>query len=177
MDINDIECLIDEYGNIIYSFCRKLAINKDDADDLYQQTFLRALELRDKIAKDKNPKNFLITISISIWKNSIRKKARRNRIAPTINIDDYNSKDILEHIQGVEGEAITNELHREVNIIVSNLKDKFRVPIIMYYNAEVPIYDIAYSLKIPKGTVKSRLYRGRLLIKKELEARGYEGFT
>lgn len=113
LDINDIECLIDEYGDIIYSFCRKLAINKEDAEDLYQQTFLKALELRDKIEKNKNPKNFLITISISIWKNSIRKKVRRNRIAPTINIYDYDSKDILGNSQSIEGDIISNELQRE----------------------------------------------------------------
>lgn len=176
LELDEIEMMIQEQGQVIYGFCRRLTMNKDDADDLYQQTFLKAVEIRYKIRSNHNPKSFLIAIAISIWKNSIRKKARHNRIVPTINMEDTNSLEILDSHTNIEKQIINSELHHEVSTIVSNLKEKFKIPVIMYYNTELSIEDIAGTLKIPKGTVKSRLHKARLIIKEELEMKGYEGW-
>jgi len=78
----DIDSLVMLYGKAVYGFCLKLARNKDNADDLYQETFLKALELGTKIDKSNNPKAFLISIAVGLWKNNRRKYARRQRIAP-----------------------------------------------------------------------------------------------
>lgn len=59
--------------------------------------------------------------------------------------------------------------------MVGMLEDKFKIPIIMYYTAELSLEEISKALKIPKGTVKSRLHKARQIIKKELEDMGYEG--
>lgn len=171
-----MEKLIDLYGNIVYGFCRRLAINKADTDDLYQQTFLKAVEICDRIDINNNPKGFLISLSISIWKNDIRKKARRHRIAPTMNIEEDGWSNIPVNSISTEDIALSNELKSQVNIIVSNLKDSFRIPIIMYYNSDMSIADISDALRIPQGTVKSRLHKARLIIKKELEVKGYEEY-
>ncbi len=175
MTLEDIELLIDDHGKSIYSFCMKLTLNKEDTEDLYQQTFLKALELRDKIDKNNNPKSFLISIAINLWKNSKRKYARHNRIAPLIYVDNPESLDIADSTN-VENRAINNELESELITAVNNLKDKFRIPLLMHYNGDLSIEEIASALKIPKGTVKSRLHNGRLIIKNELEAKGYEGY-
>ncbi|WP_052356493.1 RNA polymerase sigma factor [[Clostridium] dakarense] len=174
MDLEDIESLIDEYGGIIYKFCIKLTQDKDDGEDLYQQTFLKAMELRDKLNKDKNPKSFLISVSIKLWKNYIRKNTRRNTIAQGINIDEYESLDIKDNKVNIENEIINKEIESEVNLVVSKLEDKFKFPIIMYYTAQMSVEEISKALKIPKGTVKSRLYKARIIIKDRLEAMGYE---
>lgn len=176
MGVSDIEKLIDLYGDIIYGFCRRLAINKSDTDDLYQQTFLRAVEVRDVIDIDNNPKGFLISLAVSIWKNDIRKKARHQRIAPIINIEDNTWSNIPTNSISIEDMVVSNELIDQVNIIVSNLDDRFRIPIIMYYNTDMSLAEISTSLKIPQGTIKSRLHKARLIIKKELEVKGYEGY-
>lgn len=62
MQSYELERIIDSYGNSIYSFCNKLTNNKTDADDLYQQTFLKALEICEKIDENKNVKAFLISL-------------------------------------------------------------------------------------------------------------------
>ena len=49
---------------------------------MYQDTFLKTLELLDKIQKDGNPKSYLLSVAIRIWKNRNRKINRRNSIAP-----------------------------------------------------------------------------------------------
>lgn len=173
MEVEDIENLIDEYGSYIYGFCRKLAINKDDSEDLYQQTFLKALEIRERIDKNNNPKNFLISISVNLWKNNIKKISRQNRIAPSISNSDRVSIDILDSTINIEAEVIYKDLEKNLNKVISLIKDKYRIPIIMYYNAEMQIEEIAKALRVPSGTIKSRLFKGRKLIKKELEGLGY----
>ena len=61
MDPVALEKYINEYGREVYSFCMYLTRNKEDADDLYQQTFLVAYE-KNSIDENKNPKSYLITI-------------------------------------------------------------------------------------------------------------------
>ena len=176
MDICDIEKLIDLYGNVIYGFCRRLTMNKSDADDLYQQTFLRALEIKEKIDINNNPKGFLISLAVSIWKNSTRKKARHYRIAPIVGVEEDDWLNTSTDSISIEDIVISNELTDEVNTIVSKLNDKFRIPIIMYYNGNMSIAEIATALQVPQGTIKSRLYKARLIIKNELEVKGYERY-
>lgn len=171
LEVKDLEILIDTYGNVIYGFCIKLTLNKADADDLYQQTFLKALEIKQKI-DNNNPKSYLISISIGIWKNQKRKQARHRRIIDNLYMDQVGF-DIWDEHSDISNTIYNKELQKQVNIIVSNLDDKFRLPILMYYNSDMCISEIASILKLPEGTVKSRLYTARQLIKKNLKERGY----
>ena len=81
MTKKELEICIAEYGKDIYSFCRQLTVSLQEADDLYQDTFLKALELIPKIDNNKNPKSYLLSIAVHIWKNKKRKFAWRKRIA------------------------------------------------------------------------------------------------
>ena len=56
----------------------------------------------------------------------------------------------------------------------AELKEKYRIPVYMYYSAEMSLEEIADALNIPKGTVKSRLHTARTIIGKKLEEHGYE---
>ena len=174
MELEDIEKIISEYGNVIYKFCIKLTGNKEDGEDLYQQTFLKAIELKHRIDKNNNPRSFLVSVAIKTWKNSVRKNNRRMLIIPSVNMNDYEVIDVKDTKTDTEEDIIKKETEYEVNLVVRKLDDKFRLPIIMYYTAQMSVDEIAKSLKIPEGTVKSRLHKARQIIKKELEDMGYE---
>ncbi|MFD3257186.1 RNA polymerase sigma factor [Paenibacillus lentus] len=170
MGIEELGDLIQQHGKVLYGFCYKLTGNKTDTDDLYQETFLKALELSHKIDRSQNPKAFLIGIAIRLRKNQRRKLAWRQRIAPTAELNGA----VETHCQAV-GEATPEEtvLSRERRILIRNavdkLSDKLRTPLYMYYTAEMSLDEIASVLKIPPGTVKSRLHQARKSIKKLLE--------
>ena len=89
-------------------------------------------------------------------------------------MNDYEVIDVKDTKTDTEEDIIKKETEYEVNLVVRKLDDKFRLPIIMYYTAQMSVDEIAKSLKIPKGTVKSRLHKARQIIKKELEDMGYE---
>lgn len=83
MKASDLSDIVEIHGDAIYIFCYFLTKDKAMSDDLYQDTFLKALEICHKIDPDKNPKSFIISIAIRIWKNKYRKLARQQKIITT----------------------------------------------------------------------------------------------
>lgn len=84
MTIQELEQCIALYGKDIYSFCRHLTKDKEYADELYQDTFLEAIKKLKDIRYQDNPKSYLLSIALRLWKNRVRKMAWRNRIAPQV---------------------------------------------------------------------------------------------
>lgn len=173
MNAGEIEKCIDNFGTDIYRFCLKLCADKADAEDLYQQTFLKALETEWTLDWEKNPKALFFSLTHNLWKSDRRKQARRNTIAPCSNFDDETEK-VLHTGESIEEGYLQKELITEVHQIIQTLPEKFQVPLILFYLSDCPIEQIATIIKKPPGTVKSRLFKGRNLIKKGLEDAGYE---
>lgn len=67
MTNSELERCIQEYGTDIYSFCRNLTYNQQEADDLYQDTFLKAVELCERIHMEENPKSYLLSVAVRVW--------------------------------------------------------------------------------------------------------------
>ena len=173
MDAREIEKCIDDFGTDIYRFCLKLCADKEDAEDLYQQTFLKALETERTLDWEKNPKSLFFSLAHNLWKSDRRKQARRNTIAPCSNFDDE-TETLLHSEERIEEGYLQKELITKVRQIIQTLPEKFQVPLILFYLSDCPIEQIAAIIKKPPGTVKSRLFKGRSLIKKRLEDAGYE---
>lgn len=79
MKQSEIEKCIAKYGKDLYSFCCYLTYSKMEADDLYQDTFVKVIELG-KIDMSDNPKSYLLSIAIRLWKNRRRKLERRRHV-------------------------------------------------------------------------------------------------
>ena len=175
MTIQELEQFIATYGTDIYSFCVYLTGNRPEAEELYQDTFLKTLELLDKIQKDGNPKSYLLSVAIRIWKNRNRKINRRNSIAPMESEEPMETAvDGNRERSEVEDYLLKKEEIRCVQAALRELPEKYRIPLCLYYGEEMTIEEIAGCLRIPQGTVKSRLHKGREKMKEELEAVGYD---
>lgn len=74
----------------------------------------------------------------------------------------------------LEEQILSNEEKNIVEQEVKKLKDKYRIPIYLYYMENLSLEEIAQILKIPKGTVKSRLHKARNILKNKLEVVYYE---
>lgn len=170
MNIEELNDLIKLHGKVIYGFCYKLAGNKADTDDLYQETFLKAMEMRHKMDVNQNPKGFLISIAIRLRKNNRRKFAWRQRIAPTAELNEAADKAYCSEGEAtLEDAVLSKELRGVIQAATDRLDDKMKIPLYMYYTAEMSVDEIALALRIPSGTVKSRLYQARKAMKKILE--------
>lgn len=169
MNYEELEACIQAYGKDIYSFCSQLTGNRQEADDLYQDTFLKIVEIRSRLDFGNNPKGYLLSVSVNLWRNRKRKFAIRQRITgPEISADDT----VLELPSGersVEEQMISREEKALVRRAVEKLPDKYRLPILLFYMEELKLAEISDILGIPQGTVKSRLYKAKKVLEKELE--------
>ena len=165
--------LIETEGKNIYAFCYHLTGNRDNADELYQETMLKAIERQEKIESAGNPKNYLLGIAVGNWKNQKKKYARRQRIAPQEHGDETWDFPEAPQMSSPEEAYLSAELAALVRMETASLKEKYRIPVYLYYSQEMSIEEIARTLHIPRGTVKSRLYTARTMIAERLEEHGY----
>lgn len=170
MTKQELEVCIQMYGRDIYSFCRQLTNDRQEADELYQDTLLTAVERLERIDFDSNPKSFLLSIAIRLWKNRKRKFAWRRRIADIRPMMEERS---VNQVEGTEESPEEKILGREeeaaVRQAVNRLPDRLRIVTLLYYMEELSTAQIATTLKIPKGTVSSRLHQAREFLRQELE--------
>ena len=163
------EC-IDTYGRDIYSFCRHLTGNAQETDELYQDTWLKVVELLDNIDSAGNVKSYCLSVALKIWKNKKRKYAWRKRIAGT---QDYLDEENREYLQSEgatsEEQVLEQERNRLVWKAVNELQEKLKTVTLLYYMEELDTAQIAEVTNVSVGTVKSRLYHARKLLKKKLE--------
>lgn len=172
MNVTELEKCINVYGKDIYTFCMHLAYNQQEAEELYQDTFLKAMELLDGIEAGNNPKSYLLSITIRLWKNRKRKYMWRRRIAGIESLSEDEEEADIDSGYSLEEEVLKKEQINQLRSAVSALDEKYRLPIYLYYMEDIAISDIAGILKIPKGTVKSRLYKAREILKNRLASEG-----
>ena len=166
MDAQQLEQLVDQYGPQVYRFCLRLTLYTPDAEDLYQQVFLTVLERDMKIHKDGNPRSFLFSVACGIWRNEQRKRVRRSTEAS-------GALDLEAARDNTEEEVLAQMEAEEAKRIVSRLPSKYRVPLILQYTFQMSLKEIGAVEHIPVGTVKSRLYQAKAIVKKEMEETGY----
>ncbi len=165
-----LEQCIKDYGKDIYAFCSQLTRNLQETEDLYQDTFLKAVELGPRIDFEKNPRSYLISIALRIWKNRRRKYAWRKRIAGTEQLTEETAADKCQGQESSPEDAVLRqELRLQVQEAVAGLEDKYRVPVYLYYTLQLSTEQIGKIMNLPQGTVKSRLYKARKLLKQKLE--------
>ncbi len=173
MDAREIESCIDTFGADVYRFCLKLCGAGPDAEDLYQQTFLKALEAQWTLDWQRNPKALFLSLAYHLWKSGRRRQARRDRIAPVDALED-GAEAALPSGENIEDAYLQKERAAAVRRSLDSLPEKFRLPLTLYYLSDCSVEQIAAILETPPGTVKSRLFKGRALIRKRLEENGYE---
>lgn len=172
MNLNMIEKYMREYGKDVYSFCLYVTRNKEHADDLYQQTFLVALEKGD-IDDTGNPKSYLISIAVNLWNNQKRKYLWRKKKANIIYFQDEDLTQLADGAATVEETVVKKDEIEMVRSLVNKLPDKMRIVILMYYMENMSIEEIATALHIPSGTVKSRMHQAKSRLKEGMIQ--YEG--
>lgn len=107
MTTKELEQLLDRYGDSIYGFCLHLTGCKEQADDLYQDTFLKTIEIQPKIKLSNMEqdllaaKNYIIGISIRIWKKTLTKN---KRTVQHVSLEEY-----LEYFVNPEDVAVQTE--------------------------------------------------------------------
>lgn len=178
MNNDEFEHFVLKFGKDILRFCRMTAGDVENGDELYQDTMLKLLEKKKRLDTMQNTKSYALSTSIYLWKNKKKKYANRMRLVPIDSMDEMSDEgyEISEHDNKSSPEHIVLQ-QNEVDMIqelVASLPEKYRIPIYLYYSADMQINEMSEILGLPEGTVKSRMRKAKKLLKKELEAIGYD---
>lgn len=145
------------------SFTYRFTHDREESQDLVQDTILKALSNRDKFREDTNLKGWLFTIMRNTYINQY-KKIQRSRTTRDLSEDA--------HLLNVEDMHTFNRPHegvefKEVWRNMNTLKDELLIPFRMHTTG-YKYHEIANHLKIPIGTVKNRIFHARKEIQKKL---------
>jgi RNA polymerase sigma-70 factor (ECF subfamily) len=159
--ISDFNSLTPSLNN----FALKLTRNIEDARDLYQETAYKAITNQDKFTQGTNLKAWLFTIMRNIFINAKRKlSSKMTFVDPTDNLFYLNSS----KVEMNKGES--NLTMKEIEQMLGTLSDNIRTPFMMHFQG-FKYYEIADTLNLPLGTIKSRIHFARKMLKRAVEAR------
>lgn len=163
-----LEHYIEAYGTDIYSFCIRLTQNREQAEELYQDTFLAMCEKEDR-KEEGNVKSYLLGITIKLWQNRKRKFAWRKRIAAEIPLSKEQGLEAFSADENLEQHMVSKEEQEAVWKAVYKLPEQLRIVILLYYMEDFKVAEIAEKLSLSISNVKSKLMRARRYLKQELE--------
>ncbi len=150
----------------IYRFALYMAQNENDAQDLVQDTYLRAYRFFDKFQEGTNCKAWLLKILKNTFINSLRRNKRNPNM---IRLSDMEEQGIdLASNSEFDGEVSGEIFDDNVTAAVESLPDSYKSVIILADVEGLSYREIADLVGCPIGTVMSRLCRGRRLLKKKL---------
>lgn len=178
MDNDEFERFVLKFGKDILRFCRMIAKDAENGDELYQDTMLKLLEKKKKLDSTQNTKSYALSTSIYLWKNKKKKYENRMRLVPIDSMDEMSDEgyEVFNHDNEVSPEHIILQ-QNEVDMIqglVASLPEKYRIPIYLYYSADMQISEVSKILGLPEGTIKSRMRKAKKQLKEKLEAIGYD---
>ena len=152
---------LDKMSKSLKPFALKLTKDMEEANDLLQETILKAFTNRDKFTDGTNLKAWLYTIMKNTFITNYQRMVRRNTfIDTTDNLHYINSSSSI-----TENRAYSSFAMRDIKSAISKLDDAYKTPFMMHYRG-FKYHEIADRLSIPIGTVKNRIHIAR----KELKA-------
>ena len=165
MTVTEFNTQFNELEDLLFGFAMKLTKNRDRSRDLMQETVMRAYKNKDRFQNGTNFKAWITTIMRNSFINNYRKQRTRNNVEQPV-------EDMLH----VADQAVTTEkasssiMMEELQDILKNLSDTYRIPFTMFYEG-YQYLEIAAHMNLPIGTVKSRIFFARKQLKQTITAK------
>ncbi len=173
-DRSQFEGLIQPLLDSMYRTALRMTKNPADAEDLVQETCLKAYRYFDRFEDGSNVKAWLFKILTNLFINSYRKKVKEPTPVEFDEAEDYflysqmlKTGAVSEH-HGPEKDLFDRMLGSDVSEAIDALPDDFRIVVVMAFVEGLSYEEISDALDVPMGTVKSRLHRGRKMLQKSL---------
>ena len=158
----------------LYSAAMRMTRNAADAEDLVQETYLKAFNAYERFEAGTNLKAWMYRILTNSYINAYRKKQRR---PDESDIDDIEDLYLYRRLGGAESAVLSRSAEDEllemfgedeVKLALEDLPEHYRMPILLADVEGFAYREIAEILDVPVGTVMSRLHRGRKQLQKRL---------
>lgn len=157
------DLLVKKYQARILALILRFVRDRHEAEDVAQETFVRAYRALANFRGDAAFYTWLYRIAINTAKNHL---AARSRRTPDVDIDSSEAEqlggeDALRHADTPEGEVLAQELEAIVHKAIAGLPDELRTALMLREFDGLSYEDIATIMRCPVGTVRSRIFRAR----------------
>lgn len=166
----DLNELYEEYGRYLYHLCLKLTRNKEEAEDLMQDVWVKVVRYSGEMSEVSRMKAWLTTICMNTFRDRYRKNVRVSQYM--MNQPDTLDVPILDLVPSTAktpAELIEqNDIQLLVQQKIGELDGIYRKTIEYFYVKQYSLNEIASLMKVSIGTVKSRLFRAKKYLKELL---------
>ncbi len=145
-----VDELVKKYKDNVFRAAFSVCRNAEDAEDIVQDTYIQYMDSSRQFESEEHIKAWLLRTAINKSKNIVLSFWHRNRV----DMDKY-----------LEETPFQEPADRQLVEAVMSLPKRYRIVIHLYYQEDYQVNEIAGILHIPAGTVKSRLSRGRKILK------------
>jgi len=165
--------------DFLYNYALRMTYNAADAEDLVQETFLKAFRFWDSYEKGTNVRAWLFRIMKNAYINRYRKEKKEPETVEYQEVENFynNVRGSAAESSDLQEAVFSNLLEDEVSRAIAELRDDFRTVVILCDIEELTYEEVAEFVDCPVGTVRSRLHRGRKLLRAGLleyaKKRGY----
>jgi RNA polymerase sigma-70 factor (ECF subfamily) len=150
------EALVMPHLDVLHYAALRLAKDHSAADDLVQETFLRAYRAMHQLTHEESCRAWLMKIMTNIWLNQIQKRVR-----------EANMLDVYD-LEAPEAATNRKQFCEDLDRALQQLPEAFRVVVMLADVEGLSYKEVADALQCPIGTVMSRLYRARQFLRKVL---------
>lgn len=170
-DEQAFEKLLLAHQKNVYNLCYRMVQDPDDALDLSQEAFLKAWRSLSTYQFDAAFSTWLYRLTTNVCIDFLRRRTRQAHTSLTAEDDEEEGREfsVPDPAPGPEEQAITNDRKQAVSDAMQKLPEDYRLVLQLRVVEDLPYEQIAQIMQVPVGTVKSRLSRARLQLKKILE--------
>jgi RNA polymerase sigma-70 factor (ECF subfamily) len=161
-----IGLLIERYGDRLHALARRFCRQREEAEDLVQETFLQAFRHWETFRGESDPGTWLFTIASRLCARFHRKRSGEPGQLQSLEAlaeQTFGQPQLADTRGEAAGAAMERaEERQKLEAAIEDLPDEFRLPLVLKETFGLPLEVIAEALGLELGTVKSRLYRARV---------------
>ncbi|MDO5156513.1 MAG: RNA polymerase sigma factor [Eubacteriales bacterium] len=151
----DLDKAVDDYADMVYRIAVSYVKNTTEAQDIFQNTFLKLTRYKDTIESEEHLRAWLIRVAVNCAKSFVT--STWNKTTEGLDLERINEP------------VFEMEEHSELYEMILALDDKYKMPLYLYYYEGYSVKEIAEMLGEKENTIKSNLSRGRKKLKEDME--------
>lgn len=156
-----MRAFVEKYQGAVFGLCYRMVGQREDAEDVAQEVFLRAFRSLHRWDSQRPMKPWLLMIAANRCRTALEKRSRQPL-----------SSEYVAHLAAEEETSPPGDLAEELALALDKLREEYRLCFVLFYQQELSCAQIGEMMDCPLGTVKTWLHRARRELAEHLKRRG-----
>jgi RNA polymerase sigma-70 factor (ECF subfamily) len=163
--------LVEKYQARVFGLAKRMTRNEDDAQDILQETMLKAIDKLDQFRGDSSFGTWLYSIALNEGRAFLRREQRAElrtleEFMPTAGSGAPRN---LQEWRNPHSELEQQQIREALDEAIDELRAEYSIPFVLRYLEELPVKEVAKVMQLSEAATKSRILRARLFLREKLE--------